>query len=94
MSLQTTASHFASRRKLDVIDVGPQEWSFDTTEELCQFCAREINASKKKYSKLAEAAGVCPTTISNLARGATNFPRAATVLQVLRALGFEVIVRG
>lgn len=94
--MTVATEYFAPRRRRtsDVIDVGPQEYSFDEINQLCDFCMREINATKQKYSKLAEKAGVCPTTISNLAKGNTNFPRASTVLQVLRALGFEVIVRG
>lgn len=47
-----------------------------------------------KYSKLADKAGICPQTVSNIVHGVTRSPRAATVLQLLKALGFEVFVRG
>lgn len=90
-----SSAHSASAmRRYRVEDTGPQDWAFDSVDQLCEFCAKELLASKKKYSKLAEDAGVCSSTIRNLAVSNTRFPRAATVLQVLRALGFEVIVRG
>jgi transcriptional regulator with XRE-family HTH domain len=47
-----------------------------------------------KYSKLASESNVCAQTISNIACGQTKSPRAATVLSILKALGFEVFVRG
>jgi len=94
MTFATPISSAASRKRVRIEDSGPQDWHFDDIEQLCDFCAKEIIASKKKYSKLAESAGVCPSTIRNLAVSSTRFPRAATVLQVLRALGFEVVVRG
>jgi DNA-binding phage protein len=81
-------------RRFPVEDTGPSDWHFDDTKALCDFCAKEIRASKIKYSKLAEKAGVCHSTISKMARGETNFPRANTILEILRALGFNVVVRG
>lgn len=67
---------------------------FNDVGAACRFLGAEIRASKMKYSKLAELANCHPTTISNLAHEETHQPRFSTVLQILRALGFEVVVRG
>lgn len=71
-----------------------QEYSFRNTEELGDFVGKEIRASKMKYNKLAEKSGLCTNTISRLAHGETTYPRAHTLLMVLKALGFEFFVRG
>ncbi|WP_318872043.1 helix-turn-helix transcriptional regulator [Sinorhizobium meliloti] len=71
-----------------------REYNFRDIYELTAFVAGEILASKLKYSKLADKAGICPQTVSNIVHGVTRSPRAATVLQLLKALGFEVFVRG
>lgn len=74
-----------------------EEWRdrhFNDIGALCRFVGDEIRQSKMKYTKLAELANCHPTTISKLAHDETSSPRAHTVLQVLRALGFEVVVRG
>lgn len=73
---------------------GFEDKHFNDIGELCRFLSSEIRASKMKYSKLGEMANCHPTTVAHLARNETASPRASTVLQVLRALGFEVIVRG
>lgn len=70
------------------------EHSFQTTQELGDFVGKEIRASKMKYQKLAEKSGLCVNTISRLAHGETTYPRAHTLFMVLRALGFEIFVRG
>lgn len=73
------------------------EWrdrQFNDIGALCKFLSEEIRASKMKFSKIAEMANCHPTTVAHLARNETGSPRASTVLQVLRALGFEVVVRG
>jgi hypothetical protein len=75
----------------------PDQWSdrhFNDVSAVCSFVGTEIRLSKMKYSKIAEMANCAPSTVSNLAHGETNFPRFGTVLQILRALGFEVVVRG
>lgn len=71
-----------------------QEYNFNTTEELAAFVGKEIRGSRIKYTKLAEKSGLCPHTISRLAHGETTYPRAHTLLMVLKALGFEFFVRG
>lgn len=75
----------------------PDQWSdrhFNDIAALCQFLSAEIRNSKMKFSKIAEMANCSPSTVSKMAHGETHYPRAGTVLQILRALGFEVIVRG
>lgn len=73
---------------------GIQEYSFRDEQELCAFVASEIMSSRQKFSRLAEKSGVWPNTISNIANGVTHYPRAGTLLKILKALGFEVFVRG
>ena len=72
---------------------GRSEMTFENIHDLCAFVAREINFSKKKYSKFADEIGMCHGTVSNMARGVTQHPRAETVFQMLKALGYEVVVR-
>lgn len=71
-----------------------QDHHFNDVGAACRFVGAEIRASKLKYSKLAELANCHPQTISNLAHGETSQPRFSTILQILRALGFEIVVRG
>lgn len=92
--MQVVEFESARRFKAAREKVGIQEYSFRDAYELCEFVAHEIRASKSKYSKLADKCGVCPATISNIASGVTRSPRASTVLSILKALGFEVFVRG
>lgn len=98
MSMESTLASIprssSKVRRFPVIENTASDWHFEDTAALCDFCSKEIRASKIKYSKLAEKAGVCVSTISKMARGETNFPRANTILEILRALGFQVVVRG
>jgi DNA-binding phage protein len=71
-----------------------QDHHFNDIGKICEFLGAEIRASKMKYIKLAEQANCHPTTISNLAHGETHQPRMSTCLQIFRALGFEIVVRG
>lgn len=75
----------------------PDSWrdmKFNDIGEVCRFLSAEIFASKMKFSKLAALSNCHATTISHLAHGQTSSPRFATVLQVLRALGMELVIRG
>lgn len=67
--------------------------SFSNVYELTRFVAAEIRGSKLKFTKIADQAGCCPATVSNLAHGVTRDPRTGTMLNILRVLGFQVIVR-
>lgn len=69
------------------------EYTFKDISELCAFLQHEIQSSKRKYKAIAEKAGCCAQTVSNMAHGQTHYPRAATVFDILRVLGFEVVVR-
>ena len=69
------------------------EYSFKDIRELCAFLQHEIQRSKRKYKYIADKAGCCPQTVSNMASGTTHYPRAATVFEILRVLGFQVVVR-
>lgn len=87
-----TARRMSSRPIRD--PEGYSDRHFNDVAELTRFLADEIRASRMRYSKLASISNVHATTISKLAHGQVQFPRAATLLQILRALGFEIIVRG
>lgn len=76
----------------DVVD-GRTELTFENIHDLCAFVAREIQLTKKKYSKFATDVGCCTSTVSRMANGYTHHPRAETVFQMLKALGYEVVVR-
>lgn len=92
--MQVVEFESARRFKARQEKAGIREYSFMTAEELCDFVAAEIRSSKIKYGKLADKSGVWPQTVSNIASGITKSPRASTLLNILKALGFEVFVRG
>lgn len=69
------------------------EYTFKDIHELMAFCAHEIHASGRKYNDIAIGAKCCTSTVSKLAHGETRFPRASTILEVLRTLGFQIVVR-
>jgi hypothetical protein len=69
------------------------EFTFKDIHELCAFVAREIAFSKVKHSRIAAKADLCHGTVSRMANGITQHPRAETVFAMLRVLGYEVVVR-
>lgn len=71
----------------------PEEYHFADMSELCAFLQHEIQLSKFKYNAIASKAGCCSSTVSNMAHGLTQYPRASTVFNILRVLGFEMVVR-
>lgn len=77
----------------NIVD-GRTELTFENIHDLCLFVAREINMSKKKYGRFATEIGMCHGTVSRMAQGITQHPRAETVFAMLSALGYEVVVRG
>jgi predicted XRE-type DNA-binding protein len=81
-----------SGNRPEVID-GRMEFTFANINELCAFVAKEIAFSKMKYSKFAKKADICHGTVSRMANGTTQHPRAETVFAMLRVLGYEVVVR-
>jgi hypothetical protein len=88
----TAIPSLRGRPRPQMVD-GRMEFTFENIAELCAFVAREIAFSKMKYVKVAEKAGVCGSTVSNMANGVTQHPRAETVFAMLRVLGYEVVVR-
>lgn len=92
--MQVVSLESVKRFKSARAKVGIQEYSFRTTYELVEFVADEIRASKMKYTKLAKKAGICPQTVSNIASRVTKAPRVSTVLPILKALDFDIFVRG
>lgn len=81
-----------NRPALNVVE-GRTEMTFENIHDLCAFVAREINFTKRKYSKFASDIGMTYGTVSRMATGVTQHPRAETVFQMLKALGYEVVVR-
>lgn len=69
------------------------EYTFKDISELLAFIQHEVHASGRKYNDIALHAKCCASTVSKLAAGETRFPRAQTVLEILRTLGFQIVVR-
>lgn len=84
----------ARRFKVAREKAGIKEYNFRNTYELVEFVASEIRGSKMKYTKLAKKADCHPHTVSNIASRVTMAPRVSTVLNILKALGYEIFVRG
>jgi hypothetical protein len=53
-------------------------------------CQRAIRASTRKYYDIGARSGVCTQTVSNIASGDTRYPRMATVIRILMALGWTI----
>lgn len=92
--MQVVEFSSVQRFKAAQAKAGIQEYSFRDTYELCDFVAKEIRASKMKYTKMADKCGICAATVSNIASGTTRSPRAHTLMTILKALGYEIFVRG
>ncbi len=72
----------------------PGEFSFDGTADYIKFTASIVRQSNMKYSAIAKAGEMSPTTCSNLASGKTHYPRFSTISGILGALGYETVIRG
>jgi hypothetical protein len=88
----TTVTHLADWSRQTKAGAEIEEHSFASVYELTAFVQAEIVASKLRYKKIAELAGVCPSTVSKMAYGQTYQPRAATCLGILAALGWTIAV--
>jgi hypothetical protein len=64
--------------------------SFTTAERLIEEVRKEIFGSGYKYSVIARQTGVSTTTIGNLARGKTQWPRPTTLFPLLDSMGLEM----
>lgn len=91
-AISTLPSRIKGRSRPEVVD-GRMEFSFNSITELCAFVAKEIAFSKKKYGRFATEIGMSHGTVKNMATGQTQHPRAETVFSMLKALGYEVVVR-
>jgi hypothetical protein len=81
------------RRRQEISREIGKEYTFKNIYELCAFVQSEILNSKLKYAEIARRADCCAQTVSNMASGETQQPRASTVLSILGALGFQWIAR-
>ena len=95
----------AMRRRLHVIESAaairgkdasptPGEYHFGDAFDYVKFTAGLLRDSGQKYSTVAKAGGMSPSTASNLAGGKTRFPRFGTISGILGSLGYETIIRG
>ena len=71
----------------------PGEFNFQDSADYVSFTAGVLRQSRQKYSHVAAAGGMSPSTASNLASGKTRFPRFSTIAGTLVALGYETIIR-
>jgi len=71
----------------------PEEIDLNDLAEVTRFVASEIRATKLKFGKLADKAGVCAHTVSRIASEDTKYPRWNTVVCLLRAMGYRVFAR-
>lgn len=69
------------------------QFTFGNTEELIGFVQTEIYNSDMTYKAIAAKAGCCVSTVSKMGAGSTRFPRLNTVFEILRVLGYSVVVR-
>jgi len=69
---------------------GPETILLDDTEAVCDLLQRELFRFSS-FVEVAAKAGVCPSTVANLAYGETKQPRAQTMVRVLKALGWTVL---
>lgn len=63
----------------------------DSRSILMNKVRERIFTSGEKYSDIAKRAGISPSTVGNMARGNTRWPR--TTLNVLYALGYTLDVK-
>ena len=72
----------------------PGEFHFSDSIDYVSFTAGLLRQSHMKYSNVASAGNMSPSTASNLAHGKTRYPRFSTISGILGALGYETIIRG
>jgi hypothetical protein len=69
------------------------EYTFDNFADVFRFVAGEVRSAKRTYTAISKRAHVCPSTVSNLASGKTQYPRYSTIVGILDALGYEQVTR-
>ena len=70
-----------------------EQFAFATTAELIGFVSAQIRESGRTYKDIASKSDCCLSTVSRMAAGDTRFPRLNTVMEILRTLGFALVVR-
>jgi DNA-binding phage protein len=68
-----------------------ERYKFRNMEEVVAFVASEIAAANWTYTKIAERAHVCSSTVSKIANHETQSPRFATVHSILAVLGLQLV---
>lgn len=74
----------------NVIKMQRKPKNFTKAEEVIEEMRREIFGSKAGYKELAARCELSHSTIGNLARGKTAWPRPKTMNALLRELGLEL----
>jgi DNA-binding phage protein len=62
----------------------------DDVEDAIALCVTEIRASGMRWPEIADRAGLCRATVSNIAYGDVKSPRMNTVLRILKVLGYRI----
>lgn len=83
----------SARKKATPVRHETADISFASVYELTKFVAGEIRGSKMKFGKIADKAGCCTATVSNIAHGVTRDPRVGTIIKILGVLGYRVTAR-
>jgi DNA-binding phage protein len=92
--MQVVQFEQARRFKVAREKAGIEEYNFKNVYEFVEFVASEIRKARIPYVKLAKKAKCHPRTIAKIADRETMAPRITTCLPILKALGFEIFVRG
>lgn len=64
------------------------------TEDVANLVDNAMSLEGYTANRLADEAGVCQQTVSRLIERTTKFPRLDTVIKILAALNYEIIVSG
>lgn len=83
----------AATQRARLASDSPGEFHFGDSYDYVSFTAKLLRQSSMKYSTVAKAGSMSPSTTSNLASGKTRFPRFSTMTGILGALGYETVIR-
>lgn len=64
--------------------------AFTSAERMIEEVRQRIFADGRRYADIARVTGVSGTTIGNLARGKTIWPRPQTLFPLVNALGLSI----
>jgi transcriptional regulator with XRE-family HTH domain len=64
--------------------------TFTTHERFIEEVQHRIFSSQLTYNEIANQADVAKTTVANLARGKTQWPRPKTLFGIIKALGLRL----